>query len=251
MEEASSGFGGFFGPMFFEMSSEKKYQKGRNHEQIIIREIEKWLDQCPKHLPNCTLWPSHSLGRACVHPILVKLFWDWVVFGLGNGGRQGPQAKITTIIFGFNWHGAAGHLFIYSNVSWGVWRMFYFFRKYIYILYDLYIYMEISIWKITNLTHAAPSNCRVPSAWALWWPAFRRLWGALMHGKSVSGELLGLKTFTPWKINMVHLQITHLERKMIFQPSMIMFHVNLPGCTLSLIIMEVENGSLQFFSMRG
>ena len=25
-----------------------------------------------------------------------------------------------------------------------------------------------------------------------------------------------------------------------------MFHVNLPGCTLSLIIMEVENGSLQF-----
>ena len=41
MEEASSGFGGFFGPMVFEMSFEKKYQKGRNHEQIIIREIEK------------------------------------------------------------------------------------------------------------------------------------------------------------------------------------------------------------------
>ena len=28
-----------------------------------------------------------------------------------------------------------------------------------------------------------------------------------------------------------NLQITHLERKMIFQTSMIMFHVNLPGCT--------------------
>ena len=27
-----------------------------------------------------------------------------------------------------------------------------------------------------------------------------------------------------------NLQITHLERKMIFQTSMIMFHVNLPGC---------------------
>ena len=27
-----------------------------------------------------------------------------------------------------------------------------------------------------------------------------------------------------------NLQITHLERKMIFQASMIMFHVNLPGC---------------------
>ena len=29
-----------------------------------------------------------------------------------------------------------------------------------------------------------------------------------------------------------NLQITHLERKMIFQTSMIMFHVNLPGCKL-------------------
>ena len=34
---------------------------------------------------------------------------------------------------------------------------------------------------------------------------------------------------TPWKINM-NIQITHLERNMIFQTSMIMFHVNLPGC---------------------
>ena len=30
-----------------------------------------------------------------------------------------------------------------------------------------------------------------------------------------------------------NLQITHLERKMIFQASMIVFHVNLPGCTCS------------------
>ena len=42
----------------------------------------------------------------------------------------------------------------------------------------------------------------------------------------------------PWEIGNLHpgrltwnLQITHLERKMIFQTSMIMFHVNLPGCT--------------------
>ena len=28
-----------------------------------------------------------------------------------------------------------------------------------------------------------------------------------------------------------NLLINHLERKMIFQTSMIMFHVNLPGCT--------------------
>ena len=30
-----------------------------------------------------------------------------------------------------------------------------------------------------------------------------------------------------------NIQITHLERKMIFQTPMIMFHVNLQGCTLS------------------
>ena len=35
---------------------------------------------------------------------------------------------------------------------------------------------------------------------------------------------------TPWKINMVHLQITHLERKIIFQTFMIMLHFNLQGC---------------------
>ena len=29
-----------------------------------------------------------------------------------------------------------------------------------------------------------------------------------------------------------NLQITHLERKIILQTSVIMFHVNLPGCTL-------------------
>ena len=31
-----------------------------------------------------------------------------------------------------------------------------------------------------------------------------------------------------------NLQITHLKRKMIFQTSMIMVHVNLPGCTLEV-----------------
>jgi len=34
---------------------------------------------------------------------------------------------------------------------------------------------------------------------------------------------------TPWKINGWNLQITHLNRKMIFQTSMIAFHVNLQG----------------------
>ena len=48
-----------------------------------------------------------------------------------------------------------------------------------------------------------------------------------------SGQLgKGYKWFTPWKINGWNLQIPHLERKMIFQTSMIMFHVNLQGFTL-------------------
>ena len=33
-----------------------------------------------------------------------------------------------------------------------------------------------------------------------------------------------------------NLQITHLERKMIFQTSMIMFHVNLQGCRSSMLL---------------
>ena len=55
-------------------------------------------------------------------------------------------------------------------------------------------------------------------------------------------EILIPLLFTNWKVKrteqlLVHpgrltwnLQITHLERKMIFQTSMIVFHVNLPGC---------------------
>ena len=34
---------------------------------------------------------------------------------------------------------------------------------------------------------------------------------------------------------MEHTAITHLDRKMIFPTSMIMFHVNLPGCSKSLV----------------
>ena len=36
---------------------------------------------------------------------------------------------------------------------------------------------------------------------------------------------------TPWKINGWNIQITHLKRKLIFQTPMIMFHVNLQGCS--------------------
>ena len=56
------------------------------------------------------------------------------------------------------------------------------------------------------------------------------------------GKVVAVSNFTPLKINMEptqmvnpgrfrwNLQITRLERNMIFQTSMIMFHVNLQGC---------------------
>ena len=40
-----------------------------------------------------------------------------------------------------------------------------------------------------------------------------------------------------------NLQITHLERKMIFQTSMIMFHVNLPGCIFQGVSMGCGCGA--------
>ena len=40
-----------------------------------------------------------------------------------------------------------------------------------------------------------------------------------------------VRTVTPRKMNGWNIQITHLERKMIFQTPMIMFHVHLPGCS--------------------
>ena len=42
---------------------------------------------------------------------------------------------------------------------------------------------------------------------------------------------------TPWKINM-NLQITNLERNMIFQTSRILFHVNLQGCSSHLSVLS-------------
>ena len=76
-----------------------------------------------------------------------------------------------------------------------------------------------------------------------------RFWGVLIFKKkgSPSAEIMGyiqlwsspkiadaeihVKTFRlhPGRLTW-NLQITHLERKIIFQTSMIMFHVNLPGC---------------------
>ena len=43
-----------------------------------------------------------------------------------------------------------------------------------------------------------------------------------------------------------NLQITQLERKIIFQTSMIMFHVNLPGCNSQLPYDLEDSGALNF-----
>ena len=69
---------------------------------------------------------------------------------------------------------------------------------------------------------------------------FPRFWQALKNPWAVDvGHVFLVATLfcchvlpgdTPWKINMVHLQITHLERNIIFQTFMIMLHFNLQGC---------------------
>ena len=53
---------------------------------------------------------------------------------------------------------------------------------------------------------------------------------------------------TPWKINGWNLQITYLERKTIFQTSMIMFHVNLQGCTFPGKTQWLFNSDIPKFS---
>ena len=47
-----------------------------------------------------------------------------------------------------------------------------------------------------------------------------------------------------------NIQITHFERKLIFQTSMIMFHVNLQGCSICLLIKLNVIESLQDWNHR-
>ena len=50
--------------------------------------------------------------------------------------------------------------------------------------------------------------------------------------------------FIPWKINGgFTYKMTHVERKMIFKTCMIMFHVNLPGCTPENLYPKPKKGS--------
>ena len=53
--------------------------------------------------------------------------------------------------------------------------------------------------------------------------------------------------FTPWKINRVHLQITHLERNMIFQTSSIVFHVNHQGIMFMSTLPKFNSSPLKSY----
>ena len=61
------------------------------------------------------------------------------------------------------------------------------------------------------------------------WPVWIHPWTFFYKTKYSVRNHSWITRITPWKMNGWNLQITHLERKMIFQTSMIMFHVNLPG----------------------
>ena len=54
--------------------------------------------------------------------------------------------------------------------------------------------------------------------------------GEAAHNERTTFTCIAVKSIHPGRLTW-NIQITHLERKMIFQPCMVMFHVNLPGCT--------------------
>ena len=62
---------------------------------------------------------------------------------------------------------------------------------------------------------------------------FDNIDGVVKQTLGCLGHFFGLMSLHPGRLTW-NLQITHLERNMIFQTSMLMFHVNLQGCTLGL-----------------
>ena len=121
--------------------------------------------------------------------------------------------------------------------------------KYIYIYMDTYDFTIYHTWFCTYTSHMVPcvsNGCfehrqLQPTIRTFCLQTFPK--GSIgihdpspRHGKLVHSECCDLSSSifrsTPWKIDV--LQITQLERNIIFQTSMIMFHVNLQGCSCSL-----------------
>ena len=102
-------------------------------------------------------------------------------------------------------------------------------------------------WTLDNLYNMLDWNHQSTDCFWFWkrdFPAWSEWWRAKAHGRNEgigcnkskqSCESRGRKLLHPGRLTW-NLQITHLERKMIFQTSMIMFHVNLQGCTSALSI---------------
>ena len=94
--------------------------------------------------------------------------------------------------------------------------------------------MNLVIYRYSASVAPGLNGCdRSARAHASRWRLHRR-WVFSQDRSHANCFFFGKNIITPWKINGWNLQITHLERKMIFQTSMIMFHVNLPGCKDSL-----------------
>ena len=100
---------------------------------------------------------------------------------------------------------------------------------YIYSLY-LFMYYYVYICNIFGFC-STPNHCGMPAYQRSELTAtFADFSG--MHGKDPKSLGRVRRTIHPGRFTW-NLQITHLERKMIFQTSMIMFHVNLQGCIFS------------------
>ena len=70
----------------------------------------------------------------------------------------------------------------------------------------------------------------------------RSTWVAGGEGTSKPKKPRKDEWYPPWRLTW-NLQITHLERKIIFQTSIIMVHVNLPGCTGWMIVASLKPNS--------
>ena len=84
-----------------------------------------------------------------------------------------------------------------------------------------WVHFQQKLLRLRTLTHLTPR-----------WDLFRKV-GVSQPGVQMKCEMAVSIELHPQGLTW-NLQITHLERKMIFQTSMIMFHVNLQGCKRDL-----------------
>ena len=129
----------------------------------------------------------------------------------------------------------------------------------------IYIYISICVYIYIYISYTETGNRRTPrlGVWSrdagpVCFPGFTgwpdkalRTCKRSMKSSLVCSVRLLVRSFVrflhPGRLTWT-LQITHLERKMIFPTSMIMFHVNLPGCIYLCGMVPFFGGSSHFFS---